>query len=203
MRVIVVPSSIAKAGGEDPGQYLISYLINDVIAVDAGSLGLYGTPWEQAHVKHVFLSHTHADHMATLPVFLENAYEARAECVTVHAAADVLDALRNDMFNDREWPDFIALSERSPAPFVKLETLEPHRPVVVEGVSILPVPVHHVVPTLGFVITETSKSVVIASDTGPTDALWHAANTAPDCPPSSSKPPFPTRWPTSPHSRST
>ncbi len=178
MRVTVVPSSFPSAGGEDPGQYLITYLINDVVAIDAGSLGLYGTPQEQARVKHVLLSHTHADHTASLPVFLENAYESRADCVTIHAGLDVLDALQRDTFNDRSWPDFFALSDGSTTPFVKVQTLQPHQPIKLEGLTIVPVPVNHVVPTLGFVITEGSTSIVIASDTGPTDALWRAANAA-------------------------
>ena len=74
MRVTLVPSSIAL-NGEEPSQYLISYLINDAVAIDAGSLGLYGSPRRQAAIKHVLISHTHIDHTATLPIFVENAYE--------------------------------------------------------------------------------------------------------------------------------
>src|SRR5262249_41027894 len=56
---------------------------------------------------------------------------------------------------------------------------EAYRPIVLEGLTVTPVPMDHVVPTLGFVITEGSTSVVIASDTGPTEAIWRAANEAP------------------------
>ncbi|MBV8077799.1 MAG: hypothetical protein JO284_15435 [Planctomycetaceae bacterium] len=61
MKVTLVPSSIAS-GDEHPSQYLISYLINETLAIDAGSLGLYGTPQQQAMIKHVLISHTHIDH---------------------------------------------------------------------------------------------------------------------------------------------
>ena len=50
MRVTLVPSSIALDGAV-PSQYLISYLINDTIAIDAGSLGLYGSPQRQAATR--------------------------------------------------------------------------------------------------------------------------------------------------------
>jgi ribonuclease BN (tRNA processing enzyme) len=179
VRVTLVPSSIAAAGGEDPGQYLISYLINDTLAVDAGSIGFYGTPEQQARVRHVLLSHSHVDHTASLPIFVENAFEATDECVTVHASAAVLDSLRRDLFNDRAWPDFVALSA-GPRPFLKLERLDPYRPVELESLTVTPVPVDHVVPTLGFVIADGDATVVIASDTGPTDDLWRVANAAPD-----------------------
>jgi len=58
-------------------QYVISYLINDRVAIDAGCLGFNGTPEEQAATGHVFLSHSHVDHSASLPVFLENATASR------------------------------------------------------------------------------------------------------------------------------
>lgn len=177
MRVTVVPSSIDPGGRDAPGQYLISYLFNDTLAIDAGSLGLYGTPREQARVRHILISHTHADHTATLPIFVENAYEAGADCVTVHGGDAVLEGLRRDVFNDRTWPDFVALS-RGPSPLLKLERLEPYRTVELEGLSITPVPVNHAVPTLGFVVSDGRCSVVIASDTGPTDDLWRVANAA-------------------------
>src|SRR5260370_27112782 len=134
MRVTLVPSSIAL-NGEEPSQYLISYLINDTVAIDAGSLGLYGSPQRQAAIKHVLISHTHIDHTATLPIFIENAYEGQSDCVTIHGSDDVLSSLRSDMFNDRTWPDFVALSEGD-LRLLRLERLEPGRPLEVDGLKI-------------------------------------------------------------------
>ena len=179
MRVTLVPSSIAAVGGEEPGQYLITYLINDNLAVDAGSLGFYGTPQQQARVRHILISHTHIDHTASLPIFVENAFEAKAECVTIHGSEVVLDSLQRDLFNDRTWPDFVALST-GPTPLLRLERLEAYRPVTLEGLRIMPVPVDHVVPTLGFVISDDRSTVVIASDTAPTEDLWRIANATTD-----------------------
>jgi len=177
MRVTLVPSSISL-NGEEPSQYLISYLINDTVAIDAGSLGIHGTPQKQANVRHVLISHTHIDHTATLPIFVENAFEAEAECVTIHGSADVLDCLRQHMFNDRTWPDFVALSEGK-VRLLRLLQLEPERPLEIEGLKITPIPVNHVIPTLGFLVEDGRSAVLIASDTGPTERLWRRANEAP------------------------
>lgn len=177
MRVTLLPSSIAL-NGEEPSQYLISYLINDSVAIDAGSLGLYGSPQRQAAIKHVLISHTHIDHTATLPIFVENAFDGQSECVTIHGSDDVLESLRLHIFNDSTWPDFVAISEGE-VRLLRLSRLEPGRPVEVEGLRITPIPVNHVVPTLGFLIEDGRSAVVIASDTGPTDLLWRRANEAP------------------------
>jgi cAMP phosphodiesterase len=161
--------------GAEGHQYLTSFLVNDTVAIDAGSLGLYGTPNEQARVKHVFLSHTHIDHVASLPLFLENVYEAKADCVTVYGSDFVLDCLQRDVFNNRIWPDFIGLSARE-APFLKLERLESGKTVEVDGLRVTPVAVDHAVPTMGFVVADQSAAVVFPSDTGPTDEIWKVAN---------------------------
>ena len=82
MKIVLVPSTV-MASGPTHYQFTTSAVINDTIAVDAGSLGFYLSPQEQARIRHVFLSHTHIDHVASLPIFVENAYEGKADCVRV------------------------------------------------------------------------------------------------------------------------
>jgi ribonuclease BN (tRNA processing enzyme) len=147
--------------------------------LDAGSLGFYRAPNEQACIKHIVISHTHIDHLASLPMFLENAYKGQQECVTVHGSVDVLDCLRRDLFNDRIWPDFIRLSELG-SPFLKLSLLEEGKPVDLEGLHITPVPVNHAVPTFGFIVQDKAASIIFPSDTGPTQAIWEHANRLPN-----------------------
>jgi cAMP phosphodiesterase len=177
VKVTLVPSSVSGRGKQEP-QFLTSLLINDTLAVDGGCLGLFGTAQEQAKIKHVLISHTHIDHIGSLPIFVENAYEARRECVTIHGSEGVLDCLQTDVFNDRVWPDLLALSTKE-APFLKLATLEPRKMIELENLRITPIPVNHVVPTLGFIIEDSDAAVVVVSDTGPTDEIWKYASAAP------------------------
>src|SRR5262249_34111801 len=88
-----------------------------------------------------------------------------------------LESLRRDVFNDRIWPDFIRMSEKG-LPFLKVERLEPRRSVEVAGLRLTPIPVDHVVPTLGFVVEGRGTTVAIPSDTGPTHEFWCAASEA-------------------------
>jgi ribonuclease BN (tRNA processing enzyme) len=178
VKVLLVPSSVA-AGAQEPAQFLSTVLLNDTVAIDAGCLGLYRTPEEQARVRHLLISHTHLDHLASLPVFLENAFEAGGRPVTLHGTAAVLDCLHRDLFNDRLWPDFIELSRGEPK-FLQLALLEPGKPVQLDGLRVTPVAVDHLVPTVGFVVEEDGATVVFSSDTGPTVELWQHANRAAD-----------------------
>jgi ribonuclease BN (tRNA processing enzyme) len=176
--VTIVPAEVT-ARGRPARQFLTSYLLNDSVALDAGCLGLYRSPRRQARVNHVLLSHSHLDHLASLPFFLDNVHDARHGPVQVHAGEAVLDCLRRDLFNDRLWPDFIRLSADR-RPFLTLNVLEPGKAVELDGLRVTPVPVNHAVPTLGFVVEDGSAAVAFPSDTGPTEEIWRRAGDTPN-----------------------
>jgi cAMP phosphodiesterase len=162
-----------------PQQYATSFLLNDSVCLDAGSIGYYGTPKEQARVRHVLITHSHIDHTGSLPLFVENCYEGKADSVIVYGSDHVLDVLQNDMFNDRIWPNFPRLSPPG-APFLRFQRLEAYQPVECGGLRLTPIPVAHVVPTFGFIVEDDDAAVVFPSDTGPTEAIWEAANRLPN-----------------------
>jgi cAMP phosphodiesterase len=167
MRIELLPSSIPPTDS----QFLVTFLVNEEVAIDAGSVGLLADLDRQRRVKHVFLTHEHLDHVGTLPILLENVYEPGPECVELLAAPEALDFLRRDFFNGRVWPDFFALS-RPDDRFVRATPLEPLEPVRRAGLTITPVPVSHGVSTLGLVVDDGNRVVAFPSDTGPTELFW-------------------------------
>jgi len=169
MRVRLLRSALAESAPEQ--QYLTTFLVNDTVAIDAGSLGISATLEEQRRITDVFISHSHMDHLASLPTFLENVYTQGDDCPSLHVSDAVRAALQEHIFNDRIWPDFIGLSEKIP-PFLKLKTLRERQAVEIGKLSITPVSVNHSVPTFGFILEEAGKSVVIISDSGPTEEIW-------------------------------
>jgi ribonuclease BN (tRNA processing enzyme) len=172
LKIALIPSAVSPGNGAR-GHFLTTYLVNEAIAIDAGSLGLIGDLAAQAAVTDVFLTHSHMDHIASLPLFLDTVFGGPT--VTLHASAATLDSLRRDLFNDRVWPDLLAI-QTDGRPAVRIQTLEPFQPTEVAGLKMTPVPVDHVVPTLGFLIESADgTSVAIPSDTGPTEEFWRWA----------------------------
>ncbi len=175
MKIELLPSAVCSSAAAL--QYLTTFVVNNTLALDAGSLGYFGTPQQQARVKHVLLTHAHSDHVASLPVFLENVYEGQT--IEVHAGDAVLDSLRRDMFNGRAWPDFTVLPAGEP-PFVRFCLLTPGVWLPVEGMRVLPLPVAHTVPTFGYVLADDNATLIVATDTGPTEDIWRHAHAAPN-----------------------
>jgi len=168
MNVVLLPSSI---GGDGELQFLTSFMINDSVAVDAGSLGFQSDLAIQNQVRHVFLTHSHMDHLASLPVFLETVFSRDIPPPQVFALPEVWESIRKHLFNDILYPDFVRLSATG-VPFLEWQPLVPGAPVQAGDLTLTPFPLQHAVPTLGFVIDDGSNAVAIVTDTGPTRAIW-------------------------------
>lgn len=176
LRIRLLPSAVS---GDGTLQYATSYLIGDSVAVDAGSIGLSGTPADQRRVQHVLLTHSHTDHVASLPILLDNTLTQDGRALEVWAGRETLAALRSDVFNDRIWPR-LEVFQRSAGPALVLHELESEREVDLAGLKVLPVRVDHTVPTLAFIVRAPGASAVIAGDTAPTQRLWQVAGGIPD-----------------------
>ena len=176
MKVLALGSSVQETSRR---QFVSSYVINGTVAIDAGCLGFHDSPKEQESIRHVFLTHSHADHTASLPVFVENAWTPAPLCPQVYGSAETLSSIQRHVFNNVMWPDFVALSDKMP-PFLRLCPLQPEVPVEADGLQITPVPVDHVVPTFAYVVSDGQSAIIFAADSGPTFRLWEVAYQIPD-----------------------
>ena len=165
-----------------------------LIAIDAGGLGFHGDLEGQGKIHHVFLTHTHSDHTASLPIFLENVYGVYPDGVVIHGSAAVLDSLQKDTFNDRVMPDFIRISRERKPPFLRLAVLEENKTVEVEGLRITPMEVNHVVPTFSFIVEGKQRPSAVVTDTAPTKAIWQRWKRRRTSKPFSWRPLSPTPW---------
>lgn len=168
---------IGGYGGESLGCRMTCLLINDHIALDAGSLSQALPIERQAEVDWLLLSHSHMDHTSSIPFFIENVFGRRQSNIEVYTSAATEYAIRKYLFNNATWPDFTRLPNHL-LPAVKFHELEDEEPVELDGVRFTPIAVDHPVPTHGFLIEQNGKSVLWSSDTGPTVRLWQIANSA-------------------------
>lgn len=167
------------SGGESPVRRLTCLLINDRIALDAGSLTQGIELDRQAEVASIVLTHSHLDHTNSIPFFIENVYGLRREAIDLYASRATIYALRRNLFNDASWPDFTRLPNHL-LPAIKFHELENEVPVTIGQVRFTPVAVDHLVPTQGFLIEQGNSAVLWSSDTGPTERLWEIANRTPN-----------------------
>ena len=152
-----------------------SMLLDEDILIDAGTGVGELSIGELAAVDHVFVTHSHMDHITTIPLIVDTVGCMRTRPLTVHATQATLDIIRTHIFNWKVWPDFTQIPSRS-EPYLRYEALEVGSPVVMGARTIVPVPANHVVPAVGYHIDSGRSSLVYSGDTTTNDALWRVVN---------------------------
>lgn len=155
-----------------------SYLIDDDILIDAGT-GVSSLSLDALQkIDHVFLTHSHLDHIACLPLMADSVGALRDRPITIHARAATLEVLRKHILNWQIWPDFTVVPSAD-EPFMTMEELTPGEVWEDRGRSIRSVAVNHTVPAVGYIVNGDKASLALSGDTTVNDEFWKAlANTA-------------------------
>ena len=140
------------------------FLIDDVLALDAGSLTSALTPCEQAQVSTVLVSHSHFDHIRDIPTLgLSTLWEPA--CINIFGLPETLSAIHDNFLNWQIYPDFTE-SINGAAPKFQFRPVQPMVSFPVLDYQVEPIPVLHPVPCVGYIVkSATGASVGYTGDT--------------------------------------
>lgn len=155
-----------------------SFLVNDNILIDAGTgVGDLALD-EMRRIDHVFLTHSHLDHIAALPLMLDAVSSLRSSPVQVHALTGTIAALQAHVFNNVIWPDFSSIPTAD-QPFLQYQTISVGERLTVEGVHLEVLPAVHTVPAVGYAVAGSTGWWVFSGDTGRNPDFWARVNSLP------------------------
>ena len=175
MRVQLLPSTFDAQGVANLEQRLTCFLIDDCVAVDAGSIAIALSNEQRSKVKDIIITHPHMDHVASLPIFIDDLYPSLQEPMRVHATPEVIQLLERDIFNWNLYPRFSDL-KNDYGPVMEYVPIPIGKPFTVAHLNVVAVPVNHIVPTVGLVVSDGQKSVAFSSDTAETEEFWKILN---------------------------
>lgn len=163
------------SGGLGPGRKTTSFLVDEVLLVDAGS-GLEQLNMEQMlRIRHVLITHAHIDHILGLPLMLGTIYERHNEPLKVYAIPEVLDALRCHIFNWVVWPDFTCLPKERP--ILELYPVELDSRLKLGRYEVAALPAIHPTPAVGFWVgSSDGRSFAFTGDSGFHLPFWQRMN---------------------------
>ncbi len=170
-------------GGESPTHRATSFLIDDVLLLDAGSLTRSLTVPEQAKIDHVFVSHTHLDHVRDLAMLADNVIGIRKTPVNVYAVPKTAEGLEKHFFNNVLWPDFTKIpnpADASGGPTVKIHRIDPNGTTPVGRYKVRTVLVNHPVDCQAMFVSDGKGTVVYSGDTSTTQKLWEEVSKVAD-----------------------
>ena len=119
------------------------------------------------------------DHIASLPIFVDDLFGELTEPIRIHATEEVVGLLERDVFNDNVYPRFAALRNQH-GPVMEYVPFRVGEEFSVAHLRATAAEVNHIVPTVGLVLTDGKSTVAFSSDTAATDQLWSLINKTPN-----------------------
>lgn len=178
MRIQLLPSTFDSDGHATPEQRLTCFLIDERVAVDAGSLALALTGEQREKVRDIIVTHPHMDHIASLPIFIDDLFPTLTTPVRIHATPEVIESLERDIFNWSVYPRFSELKNDF-GPVMEYVPIPVGQEFRVAHLTVTAVTVNHIVPTVGLVVSDGKTTVAFSSDTAETEEFWEIVNRAP------------------------
>jgi ribonuclease BN (tRNA processing enzyme) len=163
------------SGGIGGSLRTTSFLVDHDVLIDAGTGVGDLTLAELKQIDHIFVTHSHLDHVAFIPFLVDTVGGMRSAPVMVHATQETIDILRAHLFNWKLWPDFTQIPTPQ-APYLRFVPFGLGETVELQGRKFRSLPANHVVPAVGFHLDSGSGSLVFTGDTTVCDALWEQVN---------------------------
>jgi ribonuclease BN (tRNA processing enzyme) len=162
-------------GGETPKHRTSAFILDDRLAIDAGSLTSGMDLKAQWALEACLVSHAHLDHIRDLATIADNRAQNGCPPLVIAGTKQTLAILRKHFFNGLLWPDFTKIpSARNPT--IEYLTLKPEVPTKVAGYTVRAILVSHTIETCAFVVEGKDGSIGYSGDTGPTKRLWEVLN---------------------------
>ncbi len=179
MKLQMLPSSIDDDGSVSQRQHLLSLVIDDSVSIDAGSLAMSCSTAQREAVRDIILTHTHLDHIAGLPIFIDDLFGSLIKPLRIHATPEMIEILERDIFNWSIYPRFSELCNKN-GPVVEYRPFELGSAFSVKHLNFRSVGVNHRVSASGYIVSDGSTAVAVTGDTGETDQFWTTCNSTPN-----------------------
>lgn len=158
-------------GGKGCGKHTTCFRIAENIVIDAGNI-LSPLKREASKIEHIFLTHSHLDHIIDIAFLIDAFYAAKNSPLVIYGLKETLEDLKTHILNWRIWPDFseLDLMDKS-GKSILLKEIHIGEQFELCGILIEPVPTCHTVASCGYKITKNKSATIITSDTGVCERL--------------------------------
>jgi ribonuclease BN (tRNA processing enzyme) len=178
VKIQLLPSTFDDQGRAKQEQRLTCYLIDDCVAIDAGSIALSLSDEQRNTVRDIIITHPHMDHIASLPIYIDDLFGFLKSPIRIHATQEVIELLERDIFNWTVYPRFSDLKNEC-GPVMEYVPFRVGVEFQIAHLRVTAVNVNHVVPTVGMIVTDGKTTIAFSSDTAETEDFWKLVNSTP------------------------
>jgi 3',5'-cyclic-nucleotide phosphodiesterase len=162
-------------GGETPNHRTSAFVVDEQLAIDAGSLTSGLELAAQFRLGSCLVSHAHLDHVRDLATIADNRCQADCEPLVVAGTAATLKVLKKHFFNNLLWPDFTEIPNKT-RPTLRFVELKPEKRTQIGAYQVRSVLVNHTIESAGFIVEGPDATNANSGDNGPTERQWELHN---------------------------
>jgi len=163
---------LGASGSRTKGANTTSFQIYNNIIIDAGNV-INVLDDDTKYLEHVFLTHSHIDHISDLPFIIESFYEKRTKPLTIYGSKETIGILKKYTFNDIIWPDFskinlINSNEKS----LIFKEISINETIKIDNYEIKAISAIHNAGSFGYLVSKEKNSYLISGDTYYNEDFW-------------------------------
>ena len=154
-----------------------SFLVSRNITIDGGNI-IASLGEDALRIDHIFLTHTHLDHIADIPYLLDSFFEKREKPLTIYASKQSIENLKQYLFNNDIWPDFTQINLlNSSQKVLEYKEINLYETINIDEYYIEAIPALHIDGACGFIIyKEDRDAYLISGDTSYNEELINILN---------------------------
>jgi len=149
-------------GSKSKNSQLSSYLLDEKTVIDAGNL-IQSLGDDFLKLDNILITHAHFDHINDLPTIIDTYYSRILKPINIFATQKVIDILKENIFNNKVWPDFSKIPLMSgKGSTIIFNSLEYFQEYNIGNFKLQPYPNFHTFGSCGYIIND---NMVFTSDT--------------------------------------
>ena len=167
---------LGSFGTKTVGQGTTCIQVSPKVLIDAGNI--INTLGDEAKkIEHVFLTHSHVDHIVDLPFLIDLYYADQKHTLQIYALKETIESLKNHLFNFEFYPDFSQINlQNSTSKALEFNVIEFDKEYEIDDVILTPFQTNHTVASCGYIITKAKRSIMFSADTYCNDRMWEILN---------------------------
>lgn len=171
---------LGASGSKTKNSGTTSFQISKDIIIDAGNV--INTLGDNVQfINHIFLTHSHSDHITDLPFIIESLFEKRTETLIIYASKETINTLKSHTFNNEVWPDFSKINllgtNKSSLEFREINVGEI---ITINNFDIKVIHAEHIPGAYGYTISKDNNAYFISGDTYLNDLMIDEINNNPE-----------------------
>ncbi len=167
---------LGASGSRAKDIFTTCFRVSKNIVIDAGNL--MNIPRDEImEIEHIFISHTHLDHIVDIAFLIDNTFTHRTTPLKIYGLPHSIEIFRKNIFNWDIWPDFSCLKlPKQNNNSIEFILIEFNKEYIIGDITLTSIEANHTVECSGYLIKKGQNSILFSGDNYKNQKLWDRVN---------------------------